>query len=260
MSTAKKLRVWWRFQRRRDKAAHDQVPCWKQYVTLFLGSIAVGSCTIASTALMSITDPLVDYFAVFSFGIAVPTSLVLHYVGRTVIRMLRRRLALSRGRSVEGTISKKLARQMRKRSLGGDEEAGFASTVDPNGRLSVNLAAPGSLNRSQSAHFTLEASVSPEVRARMSALGETSISSGVEEASVIDVAQSPASEEQTAAQAKPRGKKAREADAKAREEANEAARQAALGRAGNILEQKQRRASLQIGSGGAGPSNETQFV
>ena len=105
---------WWRFQRRRDKADHDRMPCWKQYFMLFLGTLAVGACTLTATVLMSVTPPLIDYFVVYSFAISLPLSLVLHRAGRTYIRYLRHQMALRRGRNVEGAVAK---RDLRRRSM-----------------------------------------------------------------------------------------------------------------------------------------------
>lgn len=120
VSVAKKLRIWWRFQRKRDAADHNHMPCWKQYLTLFIGSIVVGVFTITIVTVLSVGSALLDYFAVFSFAISLPTSLILHWVGRTSIRRLRKQMALWRGRSVEGTITRS---KYRRRSNGDLEEA-----------------------------------------------------------------------------------------------------------------------------------------
>jgi len=106
-TVSQKLRLWWRFQRQRDAEDHSQMPCWKQYFTLFLGTCAIGACTISVVTLMSITPAHVDYYAAFSLSISIPLSIIFHQVARALIRALRRRMALQRGRSVEGAISGK---------------------------------------------------------------------------------------------------------------------------------------------------------
>ena len=148
------LRVWWRFQRRRDAADHGKMPCWKQYLTLLLGSIAVGVCTAAVTTLMSVTPPIVDYFVVFSFSISVPFSLILHWTGRSVIRWLRRRMALARGRRVKGVAAGKHRRKAP--VLGNADDAPMAADLEAGGEGQSSTAAgrrPAVLERRGSVHL-----------------------------------------------------------------------------------------------------------
>jgi len=85
---------------------HNKMPCWKQYFVLFIGSLAVVGCTLAVTIMFAIIPPIVQYFTMFSFGGAVPLSLLLHISARTIMRYVRIHLALRRGRRVAGIYRK----------------------------------------------------------------------------------------------------------------------------------------------------------
>lgn len=99
----------WR-RRRRKAAAHDKMPWTKQFWIIVLGSIAMGVMFSAVTALVVLIPPITQFFVVYSWMGAVPFSLVLHLVSRSLTRHARRRIALSRGKSVEGILAK-LARE-----------------------------------------------------------------------------------------------------------------------------------------------------
>lgn len=137
MSTGRKLRLWWKFRLKQDKADHDKMPCWKQYTVLFIGSVAVGVCTATVTTLMAIIPPLTQFFVVFTFAVSMPLSIIIHFTGRTTIRMLRRRLALRRGRNVEGALTRKELRargKMKGKQLGARQSFDLAGGA----RLSAN--------------------------------------------------------------------------------------------------------------------------
>ena len=85
-------------------AGHDRMPCWKQYFVLFIGSLIVAASTITVVTLFAILPPITQYFVMFSFAGSVPTALVLHFTTRSVVRYLRKHLALRRGRQVEGVV------------------------------------------------------------------------------------------------------------------------------------------------------------
>ena len=137
------MRAWWRSQKRDAERYHDKMPCWKQYSVLFFGSILVGACTIAVITLFSIISPINQYFTVYTFGVSVPTSLVLHFVVRALMRHLRKRAALQRGRNVEGAFE-----PQRRGFLG--YGAGAQSTP-LKGKLAIETT-PALLFRSQSGH------------------------------------------------------------------------------------------------------------
>lgn len=173
----KQLRLWWRFQRKRDEADHEKMPCWKQYTTLLIGTIAVFMCTVALQVVVNWAGPtnvFLDYFAVFSFGISFPFSLIGHVICRTLIRMLRRHLALSRGRSVEGVINRKAVKHLkkqRKASLAAepprDLETGYDGGMVEQGAppeqsvlgFTAKSKGPWAFDTRHSANFNLEASV-----------------------------------------------------------------------------------------------------
>ena len=128
------LRHWWRLRRKREKADHDQMPCWKQYVTLFVGSVMVGICTIAMVTLSSIIPPLTYIFVITSFGISLPLSITLHFSTRSFIRYARKQLALRDARLVEGDLAKAKKRYAKsagkKNALPGDASGSAASLED----------------------------------------------------------------------------------------------------------------------------------
>lgn len=130
MSTGRKLRLWWKFKRKKDEADHNKMPCWKQYFVLFVGTVAVVVFTVTVTTLMAIIPPLTQFFVVFTFAISMPTSIILHLTGRTMIRALRRRLALRRGRNVEGALTR---RELKARGKMMRRQSGARTSVDLSG-------------------------------------------------------------------------------------------------------------------------------
>ena len=108
---------WWRplRRRRRESDDHERMPCWKQYTVLFVGTLFVASCTVAVVTLFAIIPPIDQFLVVFTWSGSVPCSVVLHFAARSSVRYLRKRLALRRGRSVEGMHNQRL--RMRHRPL-----------------------------------------------------------------------------------------------------------------------------------------------
>ena len=98
----RRLKAWWAFRRKQEEDDHERMPCWKQYTVLFVGSVFVSLCTVAVTTLFALIPPITQFFVVFSFSASVPGSVLLHFSARWLIRHLRKRRALARGRSVEG--------------------------------------------------------------------------------------------------------------------------------------------------------------
>ena len=109
--------------------------------------------------LLALVEPITQYFSMFSWLGAVPCSLLLHQLIRGTTRYARKRMALSRGRSVDGSF--KRARQphslklhIKKKSpsgrgseAGSVEEASVAASVAASARLSEawrEASAPGS--------------------------------------------------------------------------------------------------------------------
>ena len=113
-SVSRNVVAWWRHRRKKDSADHDKMPCWKQYFMLFLGSVGVGASTITVVTIGALTDPLEQYFVLLMFGISMPVSLILHQLGRWGILYARHHLALRRGRSVEGFLSRKDIKKQRR--------------------------------------------------------------------------------------------------------------------------------------------------
>lgn len=149
---SRKLRLWWRFQRRRDNADKSKPPCWKQYFTLFLASIVIGVMTVVVTSLMSVTPPLVDYFVVYSFGISFPSSLVLHIICRTLIRQIRQYLAIRRGYKVEGSVTKEELKGKAKRkgkNKGKVQDVVDTSTANPQAESRKSIMMPAQRRPSQ---------------------------------------------------------------------------------------------------------------
>jgi hypothetical protein len=141
------MRAWWRSQKKEAERYHDKMPCWKQYSVLFFGSILVGACTIAVITLFSIISPINQYFTVYTFGVSVPTSLILHFVVRALMRHLRKRAALQRGRNVEGAFE-----PQRRGFLGYGAGAQLGAQSNPHkGKLAIETP-PAQLFRSQSGH------------------------------------------------------------------------------------------------------------
>ena len=60
------LQMWWKRQQKLDEGDHEKMPCWRQYFTIFVGSICVGVLTVTVTSLFAVIDPLVQYFVLFS--------------------------------------------------------------------------------------------------------------------------------------------------------------------------------------------------
>jgi len=87
-------------------AATYDMPCWKQYFVLFVGSCIVAACTVASITLFALTPPLQQYFALASYFGSVPLSFLSHFGVRYIVRQLRKHAALWRGRFVEGQFRK----------------------------------------------------------------------------------------------------------------------------------------------------------
>jgi len=148
----------WRKKIRADASDHEKMPCWKQYTVLFIGTILVAFCTITVTTLFTIIAPITQYFSLFSFAGSMPFSIALHFVARSMLRYLRKRLALRRGRRVEGTVGRKeIKGNLASRGAEFDERASAAGANDlleasttPDGAMSFR---PG-LNRSfVSAHL-----------------------------------------------------------------------------------------------------------
>ena len=112
LTTLQAGKLIWRLWRQKMKADgngdHEQMPCWKQYTVLFIGSIIVFVCTVAVTTLFTIIPPIAQYFSLFSFVGSMPLSIILHFVSRTVLRYLRKWIALHRGRNIEGAFSSKV--------------------------------------------------------------------------------------------------------------------------------------------------------
>ena len=133
VSSGRKLLAWWRSKRKKSTADHDKMPCWKQYFILFLGSVAVGISTISVVTIAAVTPPLTQYFVLTTFGISMPLSLALHQLGRMGIVHARHRLALRRGRSVEGALTRK---EIKKGAKLGSKAATTRNLQEP----SVNVA------------------------------------------------------------------------------------------------------------------------
>ena len=106
MTGADARKIIWRIlmrRLRRDGAGdHEKMPCWKQYTVLFIGSIVAFACTVTVITLFAIIPPITQYFSVFSAAGSIPISIVLHFVAREMMRYIRKRLALRRGRQVMG--------------------------------------------------------------------------------------------------------------------------------------------------------------
>lgn len=106
MTGADARKIIWRIlmrRLRRDGAGdHEKMPCWKQYTVLFIGSVVAFACTVTVITLFTIIPPITQYFSIFSAAGSIPISIVLHFVAREIMRYIRKRLALRRGRQVMG--------------------------------------------------------------------------------------------------------------------------------------------------------------
>jgi len=116
------------------------MPCWKQYFVLFIGTIVIAICSVATTTMFVLIPPLVQYFVLFSLCISIPFSVIVHFTLRTFIRWLRKYLALRRGKMIEGAFTHRQRKQMRKASLaaasrsqGLEDEAAVPSEPSTNG-------------------------------------------------------------------------------------------------------------------------------
>ena len=147
------IRTLWKRSNKSDD--HDKMPCWKQYFVLFIGTLVVAGCTIAVTVLFTVIPPIQQYFVMFSFAGSVPLSLVLHLIARTVMRYLRKYLALRRGRQVEGAYSRK-----------GKQQASRRVQED---RRSVNVAVDGVEQADTDANIEASQSTSRTFRKAVSA-------------------------------------------------------------------------------------------
>ena len=134
------LSLWWRAKRRRETRDHAQMPCWKQYFVLFIGTIVIAVCSVATTTLFVLIPPLIQYFVLFSLCISIPFSVIVHFMLRTFIRWLRKYLALRRGKMIEGAFTHRQRKQMRKASLapaskkqGMEDKAALHSETSTNG-------------------------------------------------------------------------------------------------------------------------------
>ena len=90
------------FQRRRKK--EQKMPCWKQYTMLFIGSVLVGVANVAAITWMATMEPLQAAVSMISWAIGWPCSFIFHLGTRTIMRHLRKKRALARGRMVKGNL------------------------------------------------------------------------------------------------------------------------------------------------------------
>ena len=84
---------------------------------LFVGSIAVTALTFAVITLFAIIKPIVQYLVLFTVSISIPLSIILHRVLRGLVRYLRKRRALARGRQVYGIVEPQKGRSALQRGL-----------------------------------------------------------------------------------------------------------------------------------------------
>lgn len=99
-----------RSRRRTKERIQHEMPCWKQYLQVTIGTAAmiVGSIVIIVNFSLprgddrKLLEPIPSFLAFISWGVAMPTSIVLHYVIRTVTRRLRIYAALRRGYRIKG--------------------------------------------------------------------------------------------------------------------------------------------------------------
>ena len=90
------------FQRRRKK--EQKMPCWKQYTMLFIGTILVVIANSLAIGWMATMEPLQAAVSMISWAIGWPCSFIFHITTRTIMRHLRKKRALKRGRMVKGSL------------------------------------------------------------------------------------------------------------------------------------------------------------
>ena len=105
----------WLFRRRerkREKIRHE-MPCWKQYlqVTIGTGLMLLGTVNIIVNLSLDqgderkLLEPIPTFLAFISWGCAMPSSILLHYMIRAGTRRLRIYAAMRRGYRVKGAIA-----------------------------------------------------------------------------------------------------------------------------------------------------------
>ena len=84
----------------------EMMSCWRQYTIFIIGSAIVALCTVTTITLLSeAANALLANVALMCWAGAVPFSFVLHIVTRTLVRTLRKKRALARGKRVDGDRS-----------------------------------------------------------------------------------------------------------------------------------------------------------